>query len=75
MMILVKLLLKIQQIYAKDMIFLVVVDIESFSNTVVNELTNCDILVTVYSGKNIPIKEAQNLWQKVMRFCRILLTT
>ena len=39
-------------------------DIESFSDTVVNELTNCDILVTVYSGNNIPIKEAQNLWEK-----------
>ena len=47
------------------MIFLVVVQIfESFSDVVVNELTNCDILVTVYSGKNIPIKEAQNLWAK-----------
>ena len=40
------------------------IDIESFSDTVVNELSNCDILVTVYSGKNIPIKEAQNLWEK-----------
>ena len=39
-------------------------DIESFSNTVVNELTNCEILVNVYSEKNIPIKEAQNLWAK-----------
>ena len=39
-------------------------DIESFSDTIVNELINCDILVTVYSGKNIPIKEAQNLWEK-----------
>ena len=39
-------------------------DLESLSDTVVNELTNCDILVTVYSGKNIPIKEAQNLWKK-----------
>ena len=39
-------------------------DIKSFSNTVVNELTNCDILVTVYSEKNIPMKEAQNLWAK-----------
>ena len=39
-------------------------DIQSFSDVVVNELTNCDILVTVYSGKNIPIKEAQNLWAK-----------
>ena len=39
-------------------------DIESFSDTVVNELSNCDILVTVYSGKNIPIKEAQHLWEK-----------
>ena len=39
-------------------------DIESFSDTVVNELSNCDILATVYSGKNIPINEAQNLWEK-----------
>ena len=39
-------------------------DIESFSDTVVNELINSGILVTVYSGKNIPIKEAQNLWKK-----------
>ena len=39
-------------------------DIDSFSDVVVNELLNCDILVTVYSGKNIPIKEAQNLWAK-----------
>ena len=39
-------------------------DIESFSDTVVNELINCGILVTVYSGKNIPIKEARNLWEK-----------
>ena len=39
-------------------------DIESFSDTVVNELINCGILVTVYSGKNIPIQEAQNLWEK-----------
>lgn len=39
-------------------------DINSFSDTVVNELANCDILVTVYSGNNIPIKEAQNLWEK-----------
>ena len=39
-------------------------DLESFSDAVVNELTNRDILVTVYSGKNIPIKEAQNLWEK-----------
>jgi len=39
-------------------------DIDSFSDVVVNELTNCDILVTVYSGKNIPIKEARNLWEK-----------
>jgi glycerophosphoryl diester phosphodiesterase len=39
-------------------------DLESFSNEVVNELTNRDILVTVYSGKNIPVKEAQNLWEK-----------
>ena len=39
-------------------------DIESFSDTVVNELINCGILVTVYSEKNIPIKEARNLWEK-----------
>ena len=39
-------------------------DIESFSDTVVNELINCGILVTVYSDTNIPIKEAQNLWEK-----------
>mgnify|MGYP002014189978 FL=1 len=39
-------------------------DLESFSDAIVNELTNRDILVTVYSGKNIPIKEAQNLWEK-----------
>ena len=39
-------------------------DIESFSDTVVNELINSGILVTVYSGKNIPIKEARNLWEK-----------
>ena len=39
-------------------------DIDSFSDAVVNELTNCDILVTVYSGNNIPIKDAQNLWEK-----------
>ena len=39
-------------------------DIKSFSDTVINELTNCGILVTVYSDKNIPIKEAQNLWEK-----------
>ena len=39
-------------------------DIESFSDTVVNELSNCDILTTVYSGKNIPVKEAQKLWEK-----------
>ena len=39
-------------------------DIELFSDTVVNELINCGILVTVYSGKNIPIQEAQNLWEK-----------
>jgi len=38
--------------------------LESFSDTVVNELTNRDILVTVYSGKNIQIKEAQSLWAK-----------
>ena len=31
-------------------------DLESFSDTVVNELSNCDILVNVYSGKNNPIK-------------------
>ena len=42
-------------------------DINSFSDAVVNELTNCDILVTVYSGKNIPIKEAQNLWAKKVK--------
>ena len=29
-----------------------------------NELINCGILVTVYSGKNIPIKEARNLWER-----------
>ena len=39
-------------------------DIESFSDAVINELINCDILVTVYSEKNIPIKEAQHLWAK-----------
>ena len=38
--------------------------LESFSDTIVNELTNRDILVTVYSEKNIPMKEAQNLWKK-----------
>ena len=35
---------------------------ESFSNTIVNELINHKILVTVYSGQNIPLKDAQNLW-------------
>ena len=40
------------------------IDLESFSDSVVNELTNNDILVTVYSEKNISIKEAQNLWKK-----------
>ena len=41
------------------MIFLVVVQIfESFSDTVVNELTNCDILVTVYSGKKYSNKRS-----------------
>ncbi len=40
------------------------IDLDSFSDAVVNELTNRDILVTVYSGKNIPINEAQNLWKK-----------
>ncbi len=39
-------------------------DLESFSDSIVNELTNRDILVTVYSGKNIPIEEAQNLWKR-----------
>ncbi len=39
-------------------------DLDSFSDTVVNELTNFEILVTVYSEKNIPIKEAQYLWKK-----------
>jgi len=43
------------------------IDIESFSDTVVNELINCGILVTVYSGKNIPIKEARNLWEKKVK--------
>ena len=52
-------------IYAKDMIFLVVVQISGhFQIQLINELKNFDILVTVYSGKNIPIKEAQNLWEK-----------
>ena len=40
------------------------IDLESFSDLVVNDLTNHDILVTIYSGKNISIKEAQNLWEK-----------
>jgi glycerophosphoryl diester phosphodiesterase len=39
-------------------------DLESFSDLVVNDLTNHDILVTIYSGKNISIKDAQNLWEK-----------
>ena len=39
-------------------------DFESFSESIGNELSNNDILVTVYSGKNIPIEEAQNLWKK-----------
>ena len=39
-------------------------NLQSFSDAVINELINCDILVTVYSEKNIPIKEAQNLWEK-----------
>ena len=37
---------------------------KSFSQSIANELTNHDLLVTVYSGKNIPIKEALNLWNK-----------
>ena len=39
-------------------------DFESFSESIGNELSNNDILLTVYSGKNIPIEEAQNLWKK-----------
>ena len=39
-------------------------DYKSFSDSIVNELLNNDILVTVYSGKNIPKKEAQKLWNK-----------
>ena len=39
-------------------------DLKSFSDSVVNELTNSKILLNVYSGKNIPIKEAHNLWNK-----------
>ena len=39
-------------------------DLASFSDSVVNELINSDILVTVYSAKNIPRREAQNLWNK-----------
>ena len=40
------------------------ISFESFSQSIVNELINHDILVTVYSEKNIPIKEAKNLWNK-----------
>ncbi len=40
------------------------IDLESFSDSIVNEFTNCDIIVTVYSGKNISIKEAKILWAK-----------
>ena len=40
------------------------IDLETFTDSVANELTNRNILVTVYSGKNISIKEAQNLWEK-----------
>ena len=39
-------------------------DLESFSDLIVNDLTNHGILVTIYSGKNISIKDAQNLWEK-----------
>ena len=39
-------------------------DYKTFSDSIVNKLTNNDILVTIYSGKNIPIKEAHNLWNK-----------
>ncbi len=39
-------------------------DLESFSDLVVNDLTSHDILLTIYSGKNISIKDAQNLWEK-----------
>ncbi len=39
-------------------------DYKTFSDSVVNKLTNNDILVNVYSKKNIPIKEAQKLWNK-----------
>ena len=40
------------------------IDLESFSDSIVNEFTNRDIIVTVYSGKNISIKKAQILWEK-----------
>ena len=39
-------------------------DLESCTDSLVKELTNSNILVTVYSGKNISIKDAQNLWEK-----------
>ena len=39
-------------------------NLKSFSDTIVNELINNKILVTVYSEQNIPIKEARNLWEK-----------
>ncbi len=39
-------------------------DLESFSDLVVNDLTNHNILVTIYSGKNISIKDAVDLWEK-----------
>ena len=40
------------------------INLKSFSELIVNEFTNHDILVTVYSEKNISFKEAQNLWNK-----------
>lgn len=40
------------------------IDLKSFSELIVNELTNHDILVTVYSEKNISFKEAHYLWDK-----------
>ena len=40
------------------------INLNLFTNSIINEFINHDILITIYSEKNISIIDAQNLWNK-----------
>ncbi|MBD1147266.1 hypothetical protein IDH28_00360 [Pelagibacterales bacterium SAG-MED31] len=38
------------------------IDLNSFSKSIINDFINHNIIITVYSGQNISLNEAKNLW-------------